>query len=153
MVSLDSGFPTDSSMKHRLGVDFLQQDSTTNYHPSYLPTFLSPCPDRLAVGMDALTTPWGKWNYLYMFPPIPLSPKVLAKITNTRFVRAILVTQDSPTRPWFMSTTQIPSVPLKARLSQVVVDKVVTLPHTSNLRVWKLSARHMKNNSRMTQEF
>ena len=120
-----------------------------------LPTFLSPCPDKTAAGVDALATSWDKWKYLYMFPPTPLIPKVIAKIMNSHFRRAVLVTQDTPTRPWFMSLQlrKIPSVPLTAQLSQIVVDKVVSRPSTSKLRVWLFSGEHTKKESQRTQEF
>lgn len=119
-----------------------------------LPTFLSPCPDDLAVGVDALVTSWEKWKYLYMFPPTPLISKVLAKITRTQFVSAILVTPDTPTRPWFMALQLqgTPSMPLQAQLSQIVVDKIVNLPHVKKLRVWKLSGALTKNGSQIAQK-
>ena len=143
-------FQKIQQLEPRLEVDLF----ATSFNNKLL-TFISPCPDSLAAGVDALAIPWEKWSFLYLFPPTPLISKVLAKITNTQFAKAILITPDTPTRHWFMSLQlrRIPSVPLKAQLFQVVVDTVETLPYISNLRVWMLSARHMKNNSQTIQEF
>lgn len=49
---------------------------------SQLHTFVSPCPDPLAVGQDALSLDWNLWESIYLFPPIQLLPEVLLKLKS-----------------------------------------------------------------------
>ena len=119
-----------------------------------LPTYISPCPDNRAAAVDSLTSPWTKWKHLYLFPPTPLISRALAKMTESSFESAILITPDTPSRPWFMSLDLrgVPSFPLKARLQQVVVDQLVVQPQASKLRVWKLSGDPSQKSSLFAME-
>ena len=60
-------------------------------------------PRSRATAMDALTTSWERWDHLYLYPPTPLISKVLAKMTNTKFMSALFLTPEMPTRPWYMA--------------------------------------------------
>ena len=110
-----------------------------------LPVYVSPCPDPEASAVNALTTPWEKWNHLYLFPPTPILSKVLCLLTQYSFASATLITPEMPTRPWYMSLLlqRIPSTLLEVQLQQVVVDKIVKQPETTKLSVWQLSGKHI----------
>ncbi|CAJ0939180.1 unnamed protein product [Ranitomeya imitator] len=45
-----------------------------------VPQFVSRSRDPLAVGVDALAIPWSQFELPYLFPPLPLLPKLLKKI-------------------------------------------------------------------------
>ena len=111
-----------------------------------LPTFVSPCPDMKAAAVDALSTPWEQWEHLYLFPPTNLVPKVLAKLASSQFKSAVLVTTETPTRPWYMALKlrKVPSVLLEVQLQQIVVNQLVMKPSASKLRVWQLLRLHTK---------
>ena len=66
--------------------------------------------------------------------------KVLAKLKETRFKSAILITPDTPIQPWFMALKlqKVVSIPLKLRLQQWVVNRLEKTPNYVKLRVWKL---------------
>ena len=84
-----------------------------------LPTFVSPLPDPRAWRIDALSFTWtGLW--IYLFPPFPLLPEVLRRISLTH-CQAILIAPAWPSQPWF---------PLLLRL---LVDLPRQLPLTRTL--------------------
>ena len=118
----------------------LQVDLFATKLNNQLPIYVSPCPDENAAAIDALSTPWDRWNHLYIFPPTILISKVLAKLTEVSVESVALVTPDLHSKPWFMSLNlkKIPSFTMEVRLQQIVVDKIVYHPQTTTLRVWKL---------------
>ena len=126
----------------------LQVDLFATYLNNQLPIYVSPCPDERATAIDALTIPWNRWKHLYLFPPTILISKVLAKMTESTFESAVLVTPDTPTRPWYMSLKlrKVPSSQIEVHLQQVVVDRLVVQPQTTKLRVWRLSKYHYPRN-------
>ena len=110
-----------------------------------LPTYVSPCPDEEAAAVDALSTPWNRWNHLYIFPPTNLISKVIAKMSDYPAETLVLVTPDFPSRPWFMSLMlrKIPSFHMEVTLQQIVVNRMAFQTQTTRLRVWKLSRHHL----------
>ena len=64
------------------------------------PTFVSPFPDTLAVGTDALSISWEAMS-AYAFPPQAILDKVLQKISQTGLLRLILVTPLWPKQAWY----------------------------------------------------
>ena len=68
-----------------------------------LATFISPCPDEKAAAVDAMMVDWNRWNHLYLYPPTNLISKVLAKLNETRFKSAVLITPNRTTGPWLMA--------------------------------------------------
>ena len=114
-----------------------------------LETFVSPCPDDMAAAVDALTVNWERWKHLYLFPPSPLISRVLGKLSQTSFTSAVLLTPETPTRPWYMalSLQQVPSIPMEVRLQQIVVDRVVVQQQPTKLRAWLLSGQHINPDS------
>ena len=119
-----------------------------------LPTFISPCEDSKATAVDALSTPWHQWNHLYLFPPTTLIPKALAKLSSSPFKSAVLLTPETPTRPWYMSLSlrKVPSVLLEVFLQQEVVGKLVIKPQPSLIRAWMLSKHHFAENIHSAQK-
>ncbi|CAJ0936185.1 unnamed protein product [Ranitomeya imitator] len=65
-----------------------------------VPQFVSRSRDPLAVGVDALAIPWSQFELPYLFPPLPLLPKLLKKI-RAEGVPVILIAPDWPRRAWF----------------------------------------------------
>ncbi|CAJ0950626.1 unnamed protein product [Ranitomeya imitator] len=65
-----------------------------------VPQFVSRSRDPLAVGVDALAIPWSQFELPYLFPPLPLLPKLLKKI-KAEGVPVILIAPDWPRRAWF----------------------------------------------------
>ena len=61
-------------------------------------------PDNEAVGRDALMLPWDKITYL--FPPVPLLPKVVAKIKLEQ-IEAILICPEWPTTLWWLLVEEL----------------------------------------------
>ena len=108
-----------------------------------LATFLSPCPDQMATAVDAMITDWNKWNHLYLFPPMSMISKALAKLKTTRFHSAILITYNFPTRPWFMAIAKNhnPTKILSLKLQQQVGEELIIAQRTTELVVWNLSNR------------
>ena len=99
----------------------LQVDLFASSLNHQLKTFISPCPDKKAVAVDALSTPWDQWDHLYLYPPTNLILKALPKLTSSPFKTAVLVTPDTPTRPWYMSLRlrKVPSFLLKTTVVYV----------------------------------
>ena len=64
-----------------------------------LPTFVSPLPDPRAWQIDALSFTWTSL-WIYLFPPFPLLPEVLRRISLTH-CQAILIAPAWPSQPWF----------------------------------------------------
>ena len=108
-----------------------------------LKTFISPCPDEKAAAVDAMMVDWNRWNHLYLYPPTSLISKVLAKLNETQFQSAVLITPDRPTGPWHMALhlKRIPSTIIKVHLQQIVKGKLVQAPTATRLRVWRLSQK------------
>ena len=104
-----------------------------------LKVFISPCPDQEAVAVDAMSLPWDRWEHLYAYPPTSLISRVLAKLKETQFKSAILITPDL-LKPWFLhlQTKSRHSETLKVRLQQMVKGKLVQAHKTTTLRVWTL---------------
>ena len=79
-----------------------------------LPRYMSWHRDPLAVAQDALLAPWDPVTYL--FPPVPLLPKVVRKVKGER-LRAILICPQWPTALWW------------GLLQEMIVEPPLVLPH------------------------
>ena len=49
---------------------------------NHLPNFVSPCPDNLAVAVDAMGCNWNRWRSIYLFPPIPMLEEVARRLQS-----------------------------------------------------------------------
>ena len=59
---------------------FPQVDLCATRDNTQLRTFVSPCPDPLAVAMDATVVDWNRWRSVYLFPPTILVSKLIPKL-------------------------------------------------------------------------
>ena len=127
----------------------LQVDLFATRLNNQLRTFVSPCPDRRAVAVDALSIPWNKWDHLYLYPPTSLISKAFSKLSKSTFKTAILVTPEMQTRPWFMTLQllKVPSIILTTNLQQEVLGELVTMDQSMKLRAWLLSKQDFERNS------
>ncbi|CAJ0958249.1 unnamed protein product [Ranitomeya imitator] len=82
--------------------------------------FIARSRDPQAIGVDALISPWHQFQLPYVFPPLPLLPRVIRKI-KTEGVPVILVAPDWPRRAWY------------AELVQLVADVPLRLPDRPDL--------------------
>ena len=73
---------------------------TTRFNNNKLPQFVSPVPDSLAWAVDALSLPWEDLD-LYVFPPVAMMGKVVAKLKDYSCRRIILIAPGWPNMPWF----------------------------------------------------
>ena len=89
-------------------------DAFTCQYSAQLPRYMSWHRDQQAVAQDALLSPWDPVTYL--FPPVPLLPKVVRKIRDQR-IRAILVCPQWPTALWW------------GLLLDMMVEPPMLLPH------------------------
>ncbi|CAJ0928014.1 unnamed protein product [Ranitomeya imitator] len=96
MVLTSGGLPSDLSS--RWGTPDV--DLTASRVNRKVPQFVSRSRDPLAVGVDALAIPWSQFELPYLFPPLPLLPKLLKKI-KAEGVPVILIAPDWPRRAWF----------------------------------------------------
>ena len=110
-----------------------------------LPTFVSPLLDPRAWWIDALSFTWtGLW--IYLFPPFPLLPEVLQRISLT-LCQAILIAPAWPSQPWFPLLLrllvdlprQLP--PTRTLLRQPSSRVFHQEPLCLSLHVWRLSGR------------
>ena len=79
-----------------------------------LPRYMSWHRDHQAVAQDALLSPWDPVTYL--FPPVPLLPKVIRKIKDQK-IRAILICPQWPMALWW------------GLLLDMMVEPPMILPH------------------------
>ncbi|CAJ0945038.1 unnamed protein product [Ranitomeya imitator] len=71
-----------------------------------VPNFIARSRDPKAIGVDALISPWHRFQLPYVLPPLPLLPKVIRKI-KTEGVPVILVAPDWPSRAWYAELVQL----------------------------------------------
>ena len=152
-LSTEWSLPPEAFKEIMMMNPHLQIDLFATRLNNQLKTYISPCPDRRAVAVDAMAIPWDRWDHLYLYPPSTMISKVLPKLLESRCKSAILITPDFPTRPWFMALRlrQIPSTLMSVHLQQMVVDKLEIAPTPTKLRVWKLSNKHTVDNSQIAQ--
>ena len=109
-------------------VDFFATD--LNHQTSL---YLSPCPDPAAVAIDAFNVDWSQWNVIYLFPPTTLISKALAKLRETKFLKAILVCPQLEGRAWFHNLLLFnkSSFQISLNLQQIVNNKIIIQDHQS----------------------
>ena len=79
-LPVDTEWSLDTSTYHwvsRLPPLAPQVDLFATRDNSHLPEFVSPCPDLLAAGIDALTLDWNRWTSIYLFPPVAIIKDLL----------------------------------------------------------------------------
>ena len=112
-----------------------------------LPLYFSPCPDPLAMSVNALITQWPAVQTIYAFPPTTIMDRVLQKIIRERPQHLLLVAPLLLDAQWFPLLQQLPcemSVPLELRLGdlrQPHWDHWHPNPSLFNLHLWCISFR------------
>ena len=108
-----------------------------------LQAFVAPCQMAGAVGIDCLAVDWNQWKGVYIFPPLPLVSRVLAKLESFEG-EAVLVIPDWPLRPWYARLRELCPVfspfvdPI---LTQRAGGRLFSAPRcwTENLVAWTFS--------------
>ena len=99
-------------------------DLFANMKNFQLSRYMSPCPDKEALAIDALSAPWPK-EVLYAFPPPTILDRVLIKIHQERPQRLLLVAPLLTVASWY------PTLRAHARWVQLFPREVLSLhqPH------------------------
>ena len=79
-------------------------DAFTSHWSAQLSRYMTWHKDHQAVGQDAMIQPWDPVTYL--FPPVPLLPKVIRRIKDQR-IRVILVCPQWPSALWWSLVTEM----------------------------------------------
>ena len=79
-----------------------QVDLMATSENSKLFEYVSPCPDEMACGIDALSLDWNRWDSIYLFPPFQLLPEVVLRLTSFEG-SGFLVAPLWPSALWFPS--------------------------------------------------
>ena len=61
-----------------------QVDLMATLENAKISTYISPCPDVKAWGLDALSCDWDLWESIYLFPPFQLLPEVVLRLASFR---------------------------------------------------------------------
>ena len=106
-------------------------------------TFVSPCPDPAAVGVDAMSIDWNLWWSVYLFPPLQLLPEVVSRLHLFKG-EGILIAPFWPAKEWFVPLNQrcpfrLP-LPQGHTLFQYTPQGLATCPRVEswNLHAWRL---------------
>jgi hypothetical protein len=119
-----------------------------------LPLFLSPFPDPLAQGVDALTDPWTFPGILYAFPPTPVMQALLNHVRAERRT-ILLIAPWWPKQPWFTDLLEL-SVTHALRLP-LVPDLLCQShwihpsPMLYHLHAWMLSGQPWQKKDILTE--
>ena len=99
-------------------------DLFANMKNFQLSRYMSPCPDKEAVAIDALTAPWPS-EMLYAFPPPTILDRVLIKLHQERPQRLVLVAPFLTVGEWY------PTLRAHARWVQLIPKEMLVLwqPH------------------------
>ena len=118
-------------------------DLFANRFNTQLENFLSPFPDPLAQGTNALSIAWDQWDTIYLFPPVPLLHEVVARLSSYQG-RGVLIAPLFPASAWFpnllLRSKEHSRLPPSMSLSQETTRGRVFHPNPSILRLqeWKL---------------
>ena len=108
-----------------------------------LPTFVSPFPDPLALGVDAFSLCWNDWETIYLFPPVKALHKVVPLLTQFRGQGVLVAPLYAPSG-WFptLLSRALDPIPLPDTLvlSQPSPDGLVfhENPSVYALHAWRL---------------
>lgn len=85
----------------------LQVDLFATRENHQLPHYVSPCPDQDAVEVNAFSISWDHWESIYLFPPVPLLPKVSSLLLQYRG-RGVLIA------PFYAQSSWLPNLLLRS---------------------------------------
>ena len=116
-------------------------DLFANANNHRLETYMSPCLDEKAIGVDALHCLWPD-RILYAYPPTSILPDVFNRMQSEAQFRIFLVLSWSPLAKWIPALNsfprafarQSPRIPVLVR--QPHWDHVHPDPQALNLQLW-----------------
>ena len=94
-------------------------------------SFISRYSDPFASGIDAFTVKWK--DNIYLFPPVPIIHRVLAKFISDRVGHGLLVCPLWPSQPWFSTVLELLIAPPFLLPSDSIMDEEKRLPRHSRL--------------------
>ena len=118
--------------------------------------FVSPIPDPKAWSVDALTLSWEDLD-MYLFPPVSLMGKVVSKLSDHWYRRAILIAPGWPNMPWFWDLVELSArVPLcLPHHPDLVTQPFNKARHRDltnlNLHAWLLEPRQSRSRGSLAQ--
>ena len=118
--------------------------------------FVSPIPDPKAWSVDALTLSWEDLD-MYLFPPVSLMGKVVSKLSDHWYRRAILIAPGWPNMPWFWDLVELSArVPLcLSHHPDLVTQPFNKARHRDltnlNLHAWLLEPRQSRSRGSLAQ--
>ena len=118
--------------------------------------FVSPIPDPKAWSVDALTLSWEDLD-MYLFPPVSLMGKVVSKLSDHWYRRAILIAPGWPNMPWFWDLVELSArVPLcLPHHPDLVTQPFNKARHRDltnlNLHAWLLEPRQSRSKGSLAQ--
>ena len=118
-------------------------DLFANRFNRQIQNFVSPFPDPLSQGTNALSIPWDQWESIYLYPPIPLLHEVVARLSSYPG-RGVLIAPLYAAAAWFPNLLRRSKghsrLPSSMALSQVTSRGRVFHPNPSifQLQEWKL---------------
>ena len=118
-------------------------DLFANRENNKIECFISPFPDPLSSGVNALSLHWDEWSSLYLYPPTPLLGEVVARLQNYQG-KGILIAPYYALSGWFPQLlARCPNhlaLPEDHSLSQMTIQGLVFHPNPSlfRLHVWIL---------------
>ena len=96
-----------------------------------LVSFISRYSDPFASGIDAFTVKWK--DNIYLFPPVPIIHRVLAKFISDRVGHGLLVCPMWPSQPWFSTVLELLIAPPFLLPSDSIMDEENRLQTHSRL--------------------
>ena len=118
-------------------------DLFANRENNKLKCFISPFPDPLSSGVNALSLHWDEWSSLYLYPPTPLMGEVVARLQKYHG-KGILIAPYYALSGWFPQLlARCPvhhPLPEGYSLSQMIFQGRTfhTSPECFKLHVWIL---------------
>ena len=133
-----------------------QVDMFATRYNCKLVQFVSPIPDPKAWSVDALTLSWEDLD-MYLFPPVSLMGKVVSKLSDHWYRRAILIAPGWPNMPWFWDLVELSArVPLcLPHHPDLVTQPFNKARHRDltnlNLHAWLLEPRQSRSRGSLVQ--
>ena len=118
-------------------------DLFANRENNKIDCFISPFPDPLSSGVNALSLHWDEWSSLYLYPPTPLLGEVVARLQNYQG-KGILIAPYYALSGWFPQLlARCPdhlALPEDHSLSQMTIQGLLfhQNPSLFRLHVWIL---------------
>ena len=103
--------------------------------------FISRFPDPYSSYIDAFSVKWS--HNVYLFPPIPVIHRVIAKFISDKTDHGLLICPYWPSQLWFPSLLELLIAPPILVPSEMVLDEVCCLPKSCQLVAWSIGCSHV----------